>query len=147
MRKLIKDFLNKEEIEELSKIPVMGHTKASKAQGIPKKIIDKVIEETGVSLHNKSNFFTFNRKSGNKWHQDTGLAKLQRHRMLWCRIGISILLRDCDWGGELYYADDDKETNKVKLERGVGDLCFHSSDEWHMVTPHSGERLAFLAFL
>jgi len=90
-------------------------------------------------------------KNGHRWHNDRGGYSMDdaNLHMPWCQLGVSILLSSEDnfTGGDTYYADDDKETNKVKADRRRYDMCVHASDVWHMVESHEGTRTVLLMFI
>ena len=67
--------------------------------------------------------------------------------MTWCQVGVSLLLKKADDGGETYYSSSWSGKNSVKVERDLYDLVAHTSDEWHMVKKHKGERIVFLMFI
>ena len=106
-------------------------------------IIDLIREDFSFSIKEESYFRIETKGEGHPWHVDTGT----NNHMMWCQVGISIILKDGFTGGDTYYADDDKETNKVKVVREKHDICVHSSDQWHMVDPHQGTRTVLIMFI
>jgi len=60
--------------------------------------------------------------------------------MPWCAFGCSLLLRAGPSVGSLEYRDG---TNIAR----PFDLAIHSSDVEHRVSPYTGERIVWLAFL
>tara|TARA_A100001515_G_scaffold54463_1_gene43063 strand:- start:896 stop:1354 length:459 start_codon:yes stop_codon:yes gene_type:complete len=152
MRKIYKNFINEEEANKLIKdkgtrIPLLDTHVAKRDVFRNNFIVEKIIKKLKVDFNfevkDKSYWSIESKQSGHKWHKDTG----SNNHMMWCQVGVSLLLQDGDGGGETYYADDDKETNKIKSNRKLYDLVAHTSDEWHMVTPHTGERVVFLMFI
>ena len=143
MRIFEPDFLTREEISLM-----LGTNPGSyKINEVHNPIVDKVIEKLRESLDfeikEESYWRVETLPQGHGWHKDTG----SNNHMMWCQVGVSILLTGSFRGGETYYAEDAGETNVVEQERSIGDLCAHSSDEWHMVTPHEGTRTVFLMFI
>ena len=143
MRKIYKSFTDKKEVEDILN-NISGKLKIKNNQNqFVEKILNKLKEDFEFKVKGNSYYVVERRPSGHGWHKDTGTG----NHMPWCQVGVSILLKDGDSGGETYYADDDKETNKIKSNRKLYDLVAHTSDEWHMVTPHTGERVVFLMFI
>ena len=66
---------------------------------------------------------------------------------MWCEVGVSLLLKEADEGGKTYYAENGDKNNPIEVDRGLYDLVAHTSDEWHMVEKHEGERIVFLMFI
>ena len=64
---------------------------------------------------------------------------------MWCQVGCSILLTSNEEfeGGETFYNKEEP----VLAIRDKYDIVAHSSDEWHMVTPHTGNRVVLLLFI
>jgi hypothetical protein len=143
MRKIYKSFTDKKEVEDILKNRSGKLKLKSNQNKFVKKILNKLKEDFEFTINRNSYYIVEQRQSGHNWHKDTG----SNNHMTWCQVGVSILLKDGDSGGETYYADDDKETNKIKSNRKLYDLVAHTSDEWHMVTPHTGERVVFLMFI
>jgi len=143
MRIFETDFLTTDEISLLLGTKP-GSYKINKVQNpIAGKVIDRLREHFNFEIKDESYWRIETMPQGHGWHRDTG----DNNHMLWCQVGVSILLNGSFTGGETYYADDDGKTNVVKQERSIGDLCAHTSDEWHMVTPHEGKRTVFLMFI
>ena len=142
MRKIYKDFFTEEEAKLVEKLDT--HTNAvTLANKYPfNKVLKTIRKDFNVAPVQQSFFNVEQKSKGHKWHKDTGTS----NHMMWCRVGGSIILQ-AGSGGDTYYADDDKETNKVKSERGLYDLVLHTSDEWHMVEPNDGNRKVLLIFI
>tara|TARA_R100000322_G_C5404624_1_gene182246 strand:- start:296 stop:799 length:504 start_codon:yes stop_codon:yes gene_type:complete len=153
MRKLYKNFLTKEEAESLINDRI-GYSATKKIKQVDnpiiEKVINKLIEDFNCKIKDESyvNIET-TRPTGHGWHLDTGRSeKIPVGHMEWCQVGATLLLQEAeDGGGSTYYADDHKETNKVKVNRALYDLCAHTSDEWHMVEGTSGGRIVLLLFI
>jgi hypothetical protein len=143
MRKIYKNFTNKQEAEDVIKNKSSRIKIKSNETQFVKKVLNKLKEDFEFTVSGSSYYVVEQRQAGHGWHKDTGTS----NHMPWCQVGISILLKDGDSGGETYYADDDKETNKIKSNRKLYDLVAHTSNEWHMVTPHTGDRVVFLMFI
>jgi len=105
------------------------------------KVIDKLKEDFNFTVKEES-YFKIEKTSGNghDWHVDTG----SNNHMLWCDLGATILLKGDYKGGETYYRENDKI---IEVDRGIGDLCAHSSDVEHKVNPTTGDRQVFLIFI
>ena len=151
MRKVYRNFITKEEAEEAINgfrgkgyFIDKGVKMSGKTTKLGKKILDKLKEDFKFEI-NKDSYWCIETTSplGHLWHRDTGTS----NHMMWCQVGASLLLKDGDGGGDTYYADDDKETNKVKSDRKLYDLIAHTSDQWHMVEPSKGKRIVFLIFI
>lgn len=146
MKATIKDFLTKEDIEQLPSgkwqriVAYKDHPIISK---ILSQINEYTLENWGVEydLHELSYFSTERRPEGHIWHVDTG----SRNHMPWCRLGVTILLTEDFTGGEIYY----REEGKISYfgTRKAGTLYMHTSDVEHMVKPHEGNRTVFLLFI
>ena len=142
MRKIYKNYFTAQDAKLAEALN--GITKAVKlVDKYPfSKVIKTINDDFNVSPVKKSFLNVEQRSEGHEWHKDTGT----NDHMMWCRVGGSIILKKGS-GGDTYYADDDKETNKVKSERGLYDLVLHTSDEWHMVEPNDGNRKVLLIFI
>ena len=140
MRKIYHSFITKEEVISLEscKREVLGNNNK-----VLVKILNKLKKDFDFSVKKESYCLMEHMPGGHQWHRDVGVS----NHMSWCEVGISILIKEPISGGNTYYADDDKETNKTKIERGLYDLIVHTSDEWHMVEPHKGKREVFLIFI
>jgi len=142
MRKVYKNFFTAEEAELAEKL----ETFVNAVELVDKHPFNKVLEIINNDFNTTpsiSSFFKVEQKGeGHKWHKDTGT----NDHMMWCKVGGSIILKKGS-GGDTYYADDNKQTNKVKSERGLYDLVLHTSDEWHMVEPSDGNRKVLLIFI
>jgi len=76
---------------------------------------------------------------GHDWHQDTG----DGDHMPWCRYSGSVLLSPPDmFSGGWFEFDAPAERHKHYLG-----LLVYTSDNWHRVTPHDGDRRALIIFL
>ena len=141
MRKIYNSFITKSEAD------ILLNLSNKKLLDSNNKIINKIIKQLkkdfDFNIKKESNYQTEHYPHGHTWHIDTGI----NNHMPWCQIGVSILIKKPTLNGDTYYADDGKETNKVKVERSLYDLIAHTSDEWHMVEPHKGERKVFLMFI
>jgi hypothetical protein len=143
MRNIYKNFISEEEALSMSKGEVSKVKIIDTKDEFIKKVLNKIKEDFDFTVNENSYYAIEHRPLGHGWHKDTGTS----NHMMWCQVGISILLKEGDSGGETYYADDDKETNKIKSNRKLYDLVAHTSDEWHMVTQHTGKRVVFLMFI
>lgn len=74
---------------------------------------------------------------GHDWHVDTG----DRGHMPWCHYSGSVLLTDGFTGGAFEFRDP-SERYRHHLS-----LLAYSSDNWHRVAPHEGERRVLLIFM
>ena len=114
------------------------------------RLLDMIHKDFEFELKEKSNVVIETKPAGHIWHNDKG-AKYTggRMHMSWCQLGVSLLISNKNdfEGGNTYYADDDKETNKIKSDRKQYDMCVHTSDEWHMVESHTGSRTVMLMFI
>ena len=143
MRKIYRNFINKEEAEEQ-----LGHKRTRYSikkddNKLVNKIIDKLKEDFDFKIKDESYYVIESRFSGHKWHKDTGSSD----QMMWCQVGVSLILQDGNSGGETYYGKEKNDKNPIKSDRKLYDLVAHTSDEWHMVTPHQGRRIVFLMFI
>tara|TARA_Y100001938_G_scaffold148830_1_gene233660 strand:+ start:62 stop:487 length:426 start_codon:yes stop_codon:yes gene_type:complete len=141
MRKIYKNFITKKEANVLLK--TLGGKIIDSKNKITNKIVDKLKEDFDFKIKPESYYHIEHYPSGHPWHKDTGI----NNHMSWCQLGVSILLKNSSSGGDTYYAEDIKGTNKIKSDRKLYDLIAHTSDEWHMVEPHEGERVVFLIFI
>lgn len=148
MRKIYRDFTNpKEIIDTLGRMSPNGVHHKHGEEGFKNEFINRIInklkEDFEFSLKSQSYWLLEHRPSGHKWHKDTGTS----NHMMWCDVGISILFKEPDEGGDTWYGDDEMGTNAVKSDRKPFDLVAHTSDEWHMVEKHKGNRVVFLMFI
>jgi len=143
MRIFEPDFLTGEEISTALKIKPGTYKLNRVPSQIAEKVINKLKEKIDFDVKEQSYWRIETMPNGHGWHIDTG----DNNQMTWCQVGVSILLNGSFTGGETYYADDAGITNVTKQERKIGDLCAHTSDEWHTVTPHKGKRTVFLMFI
>ena len=144
MRKIYRNFINKKEVELLESDVNSLFNKINVGDN---KIIDRILsqlkEDFDFNIKEQSYYLIEHIPKGHEWHRDTGI----NNHMSWCEVGISIVLQEPSSGGNTYYADDINGTNKVKSDRKIYDLVAHTSDEYHMVEPHEGDRRAFLMFI
>ena len=150
MRKAYPDFLNKEEADKLLDISLGTilplHPKFSKTdpnKEIIDKILNKLKEDFSFDIKNFSYYRTESKPEGHGWHIDTG----NKGHMKWCEVGVSLLLQDGDTGGELQYKESENSESISKVEKKVYTLYAHTSNVYHMVTPHTGKRIALLMFI
>ena len=143
MRLLEPDFLTAEEIAILLRNTTGMHKLKSSSNEVVDKVVERLKRHFNFEINSNSYWRVEAKPDGHDWHKDTG----SNNHMMWCQVGVSILLTSSFTGGETFYADDAGETNVVKLNRKIGDLCAHTSNEWHMVTPHTGRRVVFLLFI
>lgn len=141
MRTLIKKGINIEEHVALPEttdglIPLLGENNPTVL-----KILDNLKEHFDFVIKPESYWRIEHNPEGHPWHVDTG----DTDHMLWCQVGCTILLTSNTQfsGGETFY---DRE-EPVLVERDLYDIAAHTSDEWHMVTPHSGNRTVLLLFI
>ena len=158
MRKKYRKFLTKEEADALivdffvnykPRIPISkdskytdSRSKYHKSKTI-EKIIDKLREDFDFEINEESYWTVEHRKIGHAWHVDTGA----RNHMLWCQVGVSIILNPSIKGGDTWYAEDKSGKNAINSHRGLYDLCAHTSNEWHKVDAHEGNRIVLLMFI
>tara|TARA_B100000902_G_C27214573_1_gene866264 strand:+ start:830 stop:1267 length:438 start_codon:yes stop_codon:yes gene_type:complete len=145
MKKIYKSFLTEEDKKYLDVFKNGGQrpVKGFIDNKLVKKIINKLSEDFKFEIKDESYLLLETRPQGHGWHMDTGTS----NHMPWCQVGSTILIKDSATGGDTYYADDETGKNKIKVDREVGDLCAHTSDEWHMVDANSGQRQVLLMFL
>jgi len=138
---IIKNAINKEEHDELirrdtSHVSLVGETNPTilKMLGILREHFDFVIKP-------ESYWRIEHNPGGHEWHVDTGT----NNHMMWCQVGCSILLTSTKQfeGGETFYNKEEPYT----VERDLYDIAAHTSAEWHMVTPHTGNRVVLLLFI
>jgi hypothetical protein len=138
---IIKNAINKEEHEALlhgdtSFVNIKGETNPTilKIIGILREHFDFVIKpESYWRIEHTPN--------GHDWHVDTGT----NNHMMWCQVGCSILLTSTKEfeGGETLYNKEEP----YSVERDIYDIAAHTSTEWHMVKPHTGNRVVLLLFI
>jgi len=141
MRKIYHNFITEEEAEILIKLQNAKLLNCDNV--VVNKIISQLKKDFEFNIEEKSYSYTEHYPRGHGWHIDTG----NEGHMKWCDVGASILLKNAKSGGDTYYSDDINGKNKVKVERNLYDLIAHTSDEYHMVEPHQGERVVFLLFI
>ena len=175
MRKIYRNFITAEEAIKIDKdLKTNGKYFLKKRLSVLDeigwnyitKIIDTIKEDFDFEIKEQS-YFKKEKKNANtphNWHKDTGSS----NHMQWCQVGMSLILKESEFGGETYYAKDNdlfnkeyddnyfykegkndnmKVTNKVKSDRGIYDLAVHTSDEWHYVTGGDGNRMTLLMFI
>lgn len=141
MRTLIKNAINKEDYGILPQVtdglkPILGETNSTIL-----KIISILKEHFDFVIKPESYWRIECNPEGHPWHIDTG----DMDHMLWCQVGCSILLTPNAQfsGGETFYNKEEP----ISVERDLYDIAAHSSDEWHMVNPHIGNRVVLLLFI
>ena len=145
MKKIYRNFTNKKEILDSL---ILNEKKGVniKIQNTKNKFVNKVnklSEDFNFNIKEQSYWLIEHKPGGHAWHRDTGTG----NHMTWCQVGVSLLLKKADDGGETYYSSSWSGKNSVKVERDLYDLVAHTSDEWHMVKKHKGERIVFLMFI
>tara|TARA_R100001594_G_scaffold84705_1_gene119253 strand:+ start:193 stop:618 length:426 start_codon:yes stop_codon:yes gene_type:complete len=141
MRKIYRNIITEKEAKILEDLE---NTKLLQVQNsVVRKIIDKLKEDFNFTIKEKSYSYIERYPRGHGWHIDIG----NEGHMQWCEVGASILLKEPESGGDTYYGDDINGTNKIKSDRKIYDLIAHTSDEYHMVEPHKGDRTVFLLFI
>jgi hypothetical protein len=143
MKKIYRNFITKEEADQQISIGRCRHAVEEKQNNIADKVINTISKDFDFEVKSKSYWSIEHRPRGHGWHLDTG----SNNHMLWCQIGVSILLQDGKGGGDTYYGTCEDDINAIKSDRKLYDLVVHTSDEWHMVTPHEGNRFVFLMFI
>ena len=141
MRKIYRNIITEEEAKILKDLE---NTKLLQVQNsVVRKIIDKLKEDFNFTIKEKSYSYIERYPRGHGWHIDIG----NEGHMRWCEVGASILLKEPESGGDTYYGDEINGSNKIKSDRKIYDLIAHTSDEYHMVEPHKGDRTVFLLFI
>jgi len=137
MRRLYRNALSENDINYLKN----SNVKFGRINKDKNPVVDKVLKLISSEFEFKvkdESYFRIEQtlESGHPWHVDTG----SNNHMLWCQVGLSVILAsDCE-GGETEYEDG-------VVNRGVGDLIVHTSDVKHQVRPFKGYRLTFLMFI
>ena len=141
MRTLIKNAINKEDREFLPQVTDGFTPLLSETNPTILKIIDILKEHFDFVIKPESYWRIEHNPNGHIWHVDTGTS----NHMSWCQVGCSILLTSNKEfnGGETFYNKEEP----IKAERDIYDIAAHASDEWHMVTPHTGNRVVLLLFI
>ena len=144
MRKIYRNFITNQEANDLLKStkPINNSIVDTKSE-IIHKIVKKLKEEFDFNIKKQSYYLVEHMPTGHNWHVDVGNG----NHMSWCDMGVSILLQEPLSGGDTYYADNIKGTNKIKSDRKIYDLVAHTSNEYHMVDAHEGERKVLLMFI
>ena len=146
MRKIYRNFTNEKEVLDNPKLVASrsSHHKIKNTDNdFVKKVINKLSEDFNFKVKDESYWLIEHRPKGHMWHKDTG----SKNHMMWCEVGVSLLLKEADEGGKTYYAENGDKNNPIEVDRGLYDLVAHTSDEWHMVEKHEGERIVFLMFI
>ena len=104
-------------------------------------ILRQAVENVlGPCCWSRPSYMKVERNGTHDWHVDTGGTLGSDGHMPWCAFGCSLLLRAGPSVGSLEYRDG---TNIAR----PFDLAIHSSDVEHRVSPYTGERIVWLAFL
>tara|TARA_Y100000004_G_scaffold153273_1_gene176878 strand:+ start:181 stop:612 length:432 start_codon:yes stop_codon:yes gene_type:complete len=143
MKKIYRDFITKEEAEKQFNNREFKYFINKNKNELVDKIINKLKEDFSFKIKDESYWRVEHRTKGHRWHKDTGST----NKMMWCQVGVSLILKDGNSGGETYYGKEENDKNPIKSDRKIYDLVAHTSDEWHMVTPHQGKRIVFLMFI
>jgi hypothetical protein len=141
MRVLIKQAINDLDHKELPQ-ENMHKFITNETNPTVLKVINILKEHFSFTLKPESFWQVLHCYNGQPWHTDIGV----NHHMTWCEVGCSILLtspKEDFSGGETLY---DKE-NPIVSTRDKYDIIAHTSDEWHMVNTHKGNRVVFLIFI
>ena len=143
MRNKYPNFLTKEDISHLyDNLIVNNKYYILKTKNrIVVKVLNKLKIDFDFTVKGES-YFKIEKTGdgGHDWHVDTGSG----NHMMWCEVGVTVLLKPGEEGGETYYKEDDEI---VEVERRVGDLCAHTSNVEHKVNPAKGDRQVFLIFI
>ena len=145
MKKIYRNFVTEDEARELLSEPkgsLDGKIK-KRDHWLLDRILNTLSEDFEFTVVYESYSSLESNANGHKWHVDTGTS----NHMMWCDIGVSLLLKESNGGGDTYYADNSEGLNKEKSDRRIYDLVAHTSDEWHMVDPNNGVRTVFLMFI
>ena len=141
MKKIYRNFITK---EEACILKTLSSTKLLESKN---KIIDKILNQLKkdfkFTIKEQSYYYTEKYPLGHSWHIDAG----NKGHMSWCEVGVSILLENPMSGGDTYYADNISGDNKIKSDRNLYDIIAHTSDVYHMIEPHTGNRNVFLIFI
>ena len=109
-----------------------------------KSLLKKEIKIKGCELDDITSF-QFNKYEINghyDWHTDSGSGEIYEDRF--CTIVIQ-LNNDYD-GGELLYKEIDSD--EIKFEKGIGNLCIFNSSLSHKVTPVTfGNRFTLVSWI
>jgi len=143
MRKVYNQAITKQEADLLLSFDKKRKSLLNDQPEIVKKILSVISNDFIFDIKNESYWLIEQHAPGHAYHLDTG----SENHMLWCQVGVSILLTDSFTGGETFYAEDKHGKNEEKINRSILDICVHTSDEWHMVKPHKGKRVVFLMFI
>tara|TARA_Y100000593_G_C4189928_1_gene276347 strand:+ start:305 stop:736 length:432 start_codon:yes stop_codon:yes gene_type:complete len=143
MRKIYRDFITKEEAEKQFNNREFKYFINKNKNELVDKIINKLKEDFNFKIKDESYWRVEHKTRGHKWHKDTGSSD----QMIWCQVGVSLILQDGNSGGETFYGKEKDDKDPIKSDRKIYDLVAHTSDEWHMVNPHQGKRIVFLMFI
>ena len=146
MKKIYCNFISQEDLDKENIFSIGGRkfkVLETSQDSIAYKVINAIKEDFNFSVKDESYWRVEERSGGHQWHKDTGSS----NHMMWCEVGISIILKKSASGGDTYYGDNAEGLNAEKVDRDLFDLVAHTSDEWHMVEPNSGGRIVFLMFI
>ena len=141
MKKIYRNFITEEEANTLKSLSSSKLLESDSE--IVEKILHQLEKDFNFTIREESYYYTEKYPIGHPWHKDTG----NNSHMNWCEVGVSILLEEPISGGSTYYADNIKGDNKIKSDRKLHDLIAHTSDVYHMIEPHVGNRNVFLIFI
>jgi len=141
MRILIEQAIDELDHKALTETMAFSTPLAHETNPTILKIINILKEHFDFVIKPESYWRIEHKPNGHGWHVDTGT----NNHMMWCQVGCSILLTSNQefTGGKTFY---DQE-NPVESKRDKYDIAAHSSDEWHMVEPHQGDRVVLLIFI
>ena len=111
MKILETSFLDGEEVSQLLKISPGAYSVKGSKNLIVNKVITRLEKEFNFTIKKESYWRIETKPKGHEWHTDTGA----NNHMMWCQVGVSILLTNTFTGGETYYADDYNKTNQMYL--------------------------------
>jgi hypothetical protein len=146
MRKKYANFLDIDEIQFLLKDFKKYNKNTLLTELLPapvKRVFDQLSADFDFEVKDKSYWRLERRPSGHGWHKDTGT----NNHMAWCQVGASILLTGDFTGGNTYYSQDETLQEVKEEYRELGDLLAHTSDVWHKVDNHDGNRTVLLMFI
>jgi hypothetical protein len=141
MNILVKQAINEIDHKALPDVKAFHTSIAGETNPTILKIIGILREHFEFTIKPESYWRIEHAPNGHGWHVDTGT----NNHMMWCQVGCSILLTSNEEfeGGETFYNKEEP----VLAIRDKYDIAAHSSDEWHMVTPHTGNRVVLLLFI
>lgn len=145
MRKIYRAAITVQEANQL--IKDHGNSVKRLIQHTRDPIVDRLVEQLSqdfeFTVKEQSYFRVEKMPKGHQWHTDTG----DIGQMKWCELGCSVLLTDTFTGGKTRYATDETLQHTEVSDRRLCDLAAHTSDVWHMVEPHQGNRIVLLIFI